>query len=205
MTFLSEDQKQRLRSRIEDVEKQTSGELVTVIARQSDPYPYVPLLWASVIALSLPPVMGVAGLYFDLTTVSIIQLSSFLVLSILFRWPPLKMRLIPKPTKLRRAARSAREQFLEQGLHHTRDRNGLLIYVSVGERYVEILADKGINDRVDQAQWDAIVADFVQAVKAGEIAEGFEKAVAACGAILAEHFPANPGDKNELPDHLIEL
>ena len=205
MTFLNEEQKQRLRAQIEEVEKQTSGELVTVIARQSDPYPYVPLLWASVIALSLPPLTGIAGLELDLTVVSVIQLSSFLLLSLLFQWPPLKMRLIPKGTKLRRAARSAREQFLEQGLHHTRDRNGLMIYVSVGERYVEILADKGINEKVDQSQWDGIVADFVQAVKQGRTAQGFEQAVAACGAILAEHFPAAPGDKNELPDHLIEL
>lgn len=205
MTFLNEEQKQRLRAQIEEVEKQTSGELVTVIARQSDPYPYVPLLWASVIALSLLPLMGLAGLRFELTTVSIIQLGGFLVLSTLFRWPPLKMRLIPKQTKLRRAARSAREQFLEQGLHHTRDRSGVLIYVSVGERYVEILADKGINEKVDQSQWDGIVADFIQAVKKGRTAEGFEQAVAACGAVLAEHFPAAPGDKNELPDHLVEL
>lgn len=205
MTFLNEEQKKRLRAQIEDVEKQTSGELVTVIARQSDPYPYVPLLWASVVALSLPPLVGIAGLQIDLTMVSIVQLSSFLLLSFLFQWPPLKMRLIPKRTKLRRAARSAREQFLEQGLHHTRERSGLLIYVSVGERYVEILADKGINEKVDQSQWDAIVADFVQAVKQGRTAEGFEQAIAACGAILAEHFPAAPGDRNELPDHLIEL
>ena len=205
MTFLNETEKERLRARIEEAEKQTSGELVTVIAGQSDPYAYIPLLWASVVALSVLPLAGLANLQLDLSAISILQLATFLVLAFAFRWPPLKMRLIPKAVKLRRAARSAREQFLEQGLHHTENRSGVLIFVSVAERYVEILADKGINDRVDQAQWDAIVADFVKAVKAGEIAQGFEKAVAACGALLAEHFPAKPGDKNELPDHLIEI
>lgn len=205
MALLNEEEKQRLRAKIGAVEKETSAELVTVIARQSDPYPYVPLLWASVIALSLPPLIGLAGLRLEMTTVSIIQLSGFFVLSLLFRWPPLKMRLIPKATKLRRAARSAREQFLEQGLHHTEGRSGVLIYVSMGEHYVEILADKGISDKVSQDQWDAIVADFVKAMKQGQVAAGFEQAVAACGAILAEHFPAGPGDRNELPDHLIEI
>lgn len=205
MAMLSAEEKQRLRSKIETAEKMTSGELVTVIARQSDPYPYVPLLWASVVALSLLPLIGLMNLKLELATISIIQLSSFLVLSLLFRWRPLKMRMIPKATKLRRAARSAREQFLEQGLHHTEGRSGVLIYVSMGEHYVEILADKGINDKVDQSLWDAVVADFVKAMKQGRTADGFEQAVAACGAILAEHFPAAPGDQNELPDHLIEI
>ncbi len=205
MTFLNEEQKQRLRTHIEEVEKRTSGELVTVIARQSDPYVYIPLLWASMLALCLLPITGLADLRLDVSSLSILQLASFLILAFVFHWPPLKMRLIPKKVKLRRAARSAREQFLEQGLHHTRDRNGLLIFVSVAEHYVEILADQAINEKVDQAEWDAIIADFVAAVKRGEIATGFEQAVNACGDLLAKHFPAGPEGRNELPDHLIEI
>jgi putative membrane protein len=107
--------------------------------------------------------------------------------------------------RLRRAARTAREQFLAQGVHNTQDRCGILIFVSVGEHYVEILADRAINEKVEQAEWDAIVADFVQAVKKGEVAAGFEQAVAACGKLLETNFPATPGDRNELPDHLIEI
>lgn len=205
MAFLTNDEKRRLRERIEAAERQTSGELVTVIARESDPYPYIPLLWASLIALSLPPFIVLAGLWLDLATVSAIQLAAFLVLSLLFRWRPLKMRLIPKATKLRRAARTAREQFLAQGVHNTSDRCGVLIFVSVAEHYVEILADRAINAKVAQEDWDAIVAGFVAAVKQGRVAEGFEQAVDACGALLAQHFPAAPGERNELPDHLIEI
>jgi len=205
MAFLSDDEKRRLRQRIEAAERQTRGELVTVIARESDPYPYIPLLWASLVALSLPPVVVAAGLWIDLATVSLVQLAVFLVLALLFRWRPLKMRVVPKTVKLRRAARSAREQFLAQGIHNTTDRCGVLIYVSVGEHYVEILADQAINARVDQAEWDAIVTAFVASVKKGEVAAGFEQAVDACGALLAKHFPAAPGERNELPDHLIEL
>jgi len=205
MTFLTEEEKRRLRERIEAAERRTSGELVTVIARASDPYPFIPLLWASVVALSLPPLISLAGWWVDLPTVSLIQLTAFLILSLLFRWPPLKMRLIPKRTKLRRAARAAREQFLAKGVHHTKERSGVLIFVSVAEHYVEILADQAINAKVAQEDWDAIVAAFVQAVKRGEVAVGFEQAVDACGTLLATHFPAAPGERNELPDHLIEL
>jgi putative membrane protein len=205
MAFLNDDEKQRLRQRIEAAERQTLGELVTVIARESDPYPYIPLLWASLVALSLPPIVVAAGLWIDLATVSLVQLAVFLALSLLFRWRPLKMRLVPRATKLRRAARSAREQFLAQGVHNTSDRSGVLIFVSVAEHYVEILADQAINAKVAQAEWDAIIAGFVTAVKRGEVAAGFEQAVDACGALLAQHFPAAPDERNELPDHLIEI
>lgn len=205
MAFLSDDEKRRLRQRIEAAERQTRGELVTVIARESDPYPYIPLLWASLVALSLPPIVVAAGLWVDLATVSLIQLAVFLALALLFRWRPVKMRLIPKATKLRRATRGAREQFLAQGVHNTTDRCGVLLYVSVGEHYVEILADRAINAKVPQAEWDAIVERFVASVKRGEVAAGFEQAVDACGTLLAKHFPAAPGERNELPDHLIEL
>jgi putative membrane protein len=205
MAFLTDDEKRRLRQRIEAAERRTSGELVTVIARESDPYPYIPLLWASLVALSLPPIVVAAGLWIDLATVSLVQLAVFLALSLLFRWRPLKMRLVPRATKLRRAARSAREQFLAQGVHNTSDRSGVLIFVSVAEHYVEILADQAINAKVAQAEWDAIIAVFVMTVKQGRVAEGFEQAVDACGALLAQHFPAAPGERNELPDHLIEI
>jgi putative membrane protein len=81
----------------------------------------------------------------------------------------------------------------------------VLIFVSVAEHYVEILADQAINAKVAQAEWDAIIAVFVMTVKQGRVAEGFEQAVDACGALLAQHFPAAPGERNELPDHLIEI
>lgn len=205
MAFLSNDEKRRLRQRIEAAERQTRGELVTVVARESDAYLYIPLLWASLVALSIPPVVVLADLWIDLATVSLIQLAAFLVLALLFRWRPVKLRLVPKATKLQRAGRAAREQFLARGVHNTSDRCGVLIYVSVGEHYVEILADRAISAKVTQAEWDAIVAAFVASVKKGEIAAGFEQAVDACGALLARHFPAAPGERNELPDHLIEL
>lgn len=209
MAFLSEADKQRLQAQIKDMEQKTSGELVTVIARESDPYPYIPLLWAGLISLAVPPVVLALQLAWPLTLVSIVQLALFLLLAVALRAPAVKMHFIPAKVKQRRAARTAREQFFDLGLHHTEGRSGVLIFVSVGERYVEILADKGINEKVMQERWDAIVADFVAAVKAKRVAEGFEQAVAACGAILTENFPPKPGgdpdSRNELPDHLIEI
>ena len=79
----------------------------------------------------------------------------------------------PTAVKRRRAGRLAREQFFAQGLHLTRARTGVLIFVSVAEHYVEIIADQGIDALVPPGTWDKAVADFVGQVRAGHIAEGF--------------------------------
>ena len=205
MTFLSEADKQRITEAIREAEMKTSGELVTVIAHAADAYLYIPMLWASLAALTLPAVIWLLPVNLPFPLLYSFQLATFLGLALLFRWPPLKMRLIPKAVKRRRAGRLAWEQFFAQNLHLTRQRTGVLLFVSVAEHYVEILADKGINDKVKQDAWDDIVADFIKRVKAKQVAEGFLSAINACGKLLAESFPRPEGDIDELPNRLIEI
>jgi putative membrane protein len=77
--------------------------------------------------------------------------------------------------------------------------------VSVAEHYVEIIADEGLNALVPPGTWDKAVADFVQRVRAGRIAEGFLAAIEVVGTRLAEHFPGAADDRDELPNRLIEI
>ena len=203
--FLSHTDKHEIAEAIRSVELRTQGELVTVIARQSDQYLYIPTLWATLIALALPGIIEMLAVPDLMRHAYAIQFGSFLLLAVLFRWPPITMRLIPKAVKQQRAHRVAVEQFYRQNLHHTEGRTGVLLFVSVAEHYVEIIADKGINEVVSTAQWDGIVQAFIQRVKAKQVKAGFTESIHAVGAILAQHFPAAPGDRNELPNHLIEL
>jgi putative membrane protein len=205
VAFLSEADKRRIAEAIRKVEATTSGELVTVIARAADHYLYIPLLWASVIALAAPGVIWYAKPDVQFVVLYSAQLATFLGLALLFRWTPLKMRLIPRWVKHRRASRLAQEQFFAQGLYLTRERTGVLLFASVAERYVEVIADRGINDKVKADAWKEIVAEFVKRVKNREIAEGFLVAIGACGQLLAEHFPRPEDDRNELPNRLIEI
>ena len=149
--------------------------------------------------------MRFAGVFIGIGAHEQAEIIAFLVLSLLFRWQPLTMKIIPKTVKRQRAHRLALEQFFRQNLHHTEQRTGLLLFVSVAERYVEIIADKGINDQVAQDQWSAIVAGFIAKVTDDQVCEGFLQAIEACGEILSQHFPIEAGDKNELPDHLVLL
>ena len=216
--FVSEKDARRISDAIREVEAKTTGELVTVIARAADEYYFIPMLWATLIAFLIP-----GSLYFLPLTARIfgledgwggqasfwmpytIQMAVFIVLSLLFRWRPLRMRLIPGFVKRRRARRLAYEQFVMQGVHLTRQRTGILFFVSVAEHYVEIIADEGVASKVDNALWQGVVDEFVRRVRAGQVVEGFLFAIEECGKQLAEHFPAGAGNVNELPDHLVRL
>lgn len=205
MAFLSEQDKKRLSDAIRLAETKTSGELVTVITRASDEYLYIPLLWASLVALLLPGIFILFRIDYGITTIYEIQVISFLVLVALFYFSPVKMWLIPKDVKHRRANRLAHTQFYIQNVHNTAHKNGILLFVSVAERHVEIIADKGINDVVDPGAWDRIIREFVKFVKRDQITDGFLYAIEACGNILAKHYPSTKNNIEELPNRLIEI
>ena len=205
MTFLTESDKQRLRAVIHDAESKTSGEIVTVIAPTSGSYYYYPTLWAALAAIVSPLLLAWLSLSYAPLGIVELQLLVFALLTLLLRRPFIKMYLVPRSVQRDYCARRAREQFLAQNMHTTRERTGVLLYVSVAERHVELLADAGIHARVPEGTWNTIVDGLTAEVKAGRIGEGFVAAVQAIGGHLATHFPRPVDDRNELPDRLIEL
>jgi putative membrane protein len=80
-----------------------------------------------------------------------------------------------------------------------------LLFVSLAERYAEVIADEGIATCVDQSAWDGIVDVLVTHAHKGNVADGFVVAAELSGALLATHFPKTDDDTNELDDHLVEL
>lgn len=106
---------------------------------------------------------------------------------------------------LRRSA-TARERavamFGKLRVWDTEHNNGVLIYLLVAERAIEIVADRGLASRVDAAAWQRITATMQAAFQAGQFEPGLNQAVDAVGALLVRHFPLAPGDANanELPD-----
>ena len=81
----------------------------------------------------------------------------------------------------------------------------MLLFVSLAERYAEIVADAGINQRVDQAAWNDVVAMLTDHARRGDLADGFVAAVESVGSLLQQHFPVGDEDLNELDDHVVEL
>jgi len=204
MGLLNNDERQQVTDAIAAVERDTDAELVTVLAERADDYAYIPLLWAGLIALLLPSALLFFTAAIPVTSFVLAQWGVFVVLALLFRVPAVTTRLVPKGVRHWRASNLARRQFLEQNLHHTRDATGMLIFVSEAERYVEIIADQGISQHVDDHEWQAIVAAFTARVRADDTLTGFVDCIRACGDKLRVAVPATH-ERNELPNRLVVL
>ncbi len=204
MTLLTAEQQQQVSSAIADVEKHTDAEMVTVLARRADDYHYIPTLWAAIVALISPAIISLTPLWLSDREMLVVQWVVFIALALFLRIPPLMVRLIPKSVRYWRASNLARRQFLENNLHHTQGDTGVLIFVSEAERYVEILADRGISQHVSDEQWQIIVNSFTAKVKESRTLEGFLECIEASGSLLKQYAPATH-DKNELPNRLIIL
>ncbi len=206
MIKFSEQDKARITAAICAAEEKTSGEFVTVVARYSDHYIFLPLLWGAMIALLLPGIFMLFSVPLSWVHTYQIQLAVFIALTALFLFvPELHLLLVPRRVKHSRASRLAKAQFYQQGVHMTKHHSGVLFFVSLAERYVEIVADRGIHEKIGEARWQEIVQLFVTHMQKGEVAEGFVVAIGACGTAMAEHYPREADDVNELSDGLIEI
>jgi putative membrane protein len=204
MSFISAKDAERISAAITKSERNTSGEVVAVVADHSSRYQHIPFMWAALLALIIPwPLIHFT--WMQVQWIFLIQLLVFLGLLALAWHPKVRMALVPRSVLNANTKRRASEQFLAQNLHTTTGRTGVLIFVSVAEQRVEIIADSGIDARVEKGTWQKIVDDFTADIGAGRQVEGFERAIARTGEHLAKHFPPGAIDPNELPDHLIVL
>ena len=119
----------------------------------------------------------------------------------MFSWMPLRLPLVPRAVQRARAHRAALEQFVVRRVAHTKNRSGVLIFVSLAEHYARIIADDGIAEKVPSSEWQAAIDALMNHMRGGHIAEGFRTAIERCGAALAAHAPPD-GSANELPDRL---
>ena len=175
-----------------------------MLARKSDDYRFVPLLWAALAGLLVPfPLIWLTRL--PALHIQLIALAAFIVLALALSHPAVKLRAVPGTLKRHAAHQAAVEQFLARNLHVTAERTGVLVFASLAERYAEVIADQGIASKVAPAVWDEAVAALIAEAKAGRVAEGILRAIDRVGAVLAEHFPPRPDDRDELPDHLVEI
>jgi putative membrane protein len=203
MAFLSAADEARILAAVRAAEARSGAEFVTVIARAADSYLLAPALAASAAALLLPGVVWLSGWLTEFVWLYALQLAAFLLL--LAALAPCGARLTPRAAREAAARRLAHEQFLDLGLATTEGRNGVLLFVSAAERYVEILADRAADRAAPPGFWDETVAAFTAEVRAGRTADGFVAAIGRIGDLLEQAFPRAAGDVNELPDRLVRF
>ncbi|MFV0799529.1 TPM domain-containing protein [Brucella sp. MAB-22] len=209
-TLIGAEDHARIAEAIRKAEAETSGEIYAVLARSSDDYFFAAgfvatcgILIASVIAAFLAH-----WYWFDirLPMFGLAVLAAFLTaMLVLWFFPAIRMLLVPRRIRYKRAHLNALQQFLARNVHITEHRTGILLFVSMAEHYAEVIADAGIHARVEQDEWNAIVATLIHHASRAQVAEGFVLAIGQAGVLLEKHFPAGPDNINELDDHLIEL
>ena len=121
------------------------------------------------------------------------QLAIFLAAFAVLSRPALRLRLTPRRLRRSNAHRAALEQFVIRGVTRCAARNGVLIYVSLAERYARVVADDGAAKAIGQSEWKAIVDKLTGQMTNPGPAEALAEAATRCGDLLAAHFPAAAG------------
>lgn len=198
---VSEQDRSRIATAIRAAEARTSGEIVCVLARTSTDATALPVVLAALVALALPWLL-VALTEMSVHRILLLQVAVFFLLAVVLCLPRVRVALLPRAARRHLAHRAAMEQFTIRGMARKKERTGILIFVSLAERYARIIADEGIAGRVPQSEWQSAVDALVAHTRDGRIAEGFIAAIEACGNVLAAHFPRTEMSRDELPDRI---
>jgi putative membrane protein len=198
---ISKEDRDRIANAIRSAEARTSGEIVCVLARTSTHATAFPVILAALVALATPWAL-MAFTAMTVQGILSVQVVVFLLLLMLLCLPSLRVALMPRKMRRVIAHRMAMEQFISRGIAGNKNRAGILIFVSLAERYARIIADDEIAARVPQAAWQGAVDALITHMRDGRIADGFIAAVDACGDELERHFPRVAGSHSELPDRI---
>lgn len=185
---LTHEERRRIEDARKEIEQRTAAHLEVVVIPTSDRYALYPLVWGQFGALVIVGIVSAFRPGLGIRASILIQVPAIIVLALLADWLPVRTALVPKRIKQSHAREFARREFAAQVVHAS-NRNRVLFFVSLSERYVEIIADRGIHSLVPEGTWDQIVADFLANVRGGRVADGVVTAIRACGAILEQHHP----------------
>jgi len=198
--LLTEAEAATVAEHVAQAERGTAGEIVVVLAERSDGYER-----HRTAASFTATLLAALALYtFVPSLPELWVLCAEAPIMLLFWWlsglAVVTRVLVPGPAQHAAVRARAEQSFIEQGVTETRDRSGVLLFLSEAEHRVELLADRGIHERVGAEVWQTLVNDVVAAIRGGHAAGGIASAVDAIGARLAQHFPPAPDDTNELPN-----
>ncbi len=218
--LLTEEESSRVAQAVAAAEKETGGEIATAIIAESDDYGFRELVFAIIVgvvvwtvALGFPaPLEAVLNRLFwawEPWVLAALQgvmgmlagLLAYLVAQI----PAVDRLIVPKAVMREAVTRRARRHFVDSGTYDTIDNTGILIFISLLERRVELIADRGIHQQVDPGTWEPIVSALSRGIHEGRTAEALVEAVHACGEVLKGRVEPRAENTNELANRPEEL
>ncbi len=210
----SEEDLQRIKAAVKHAEENISGEIVPVFVERSGDYSianYKGSLIGAALAFIFMIILdryilddAVNTLYYDPVFILFVVIFGGVLGAAVPHFLEIVKRFLISQRYLDVVTHQRAETvFLEEEVFNTRQRTGIMIFVSFFEHEVIVMADRGISGVVEQKHWDKIVADLVVHIRNGKIVDGLEAGIKSCGELLLEKgFVKTADDVNELRDDL---
>ncbi len=206
----SEEEKKRIKNTVKKVEDTTSGEIVTYFVKKSDNYYEASYIAASIsgvvaiIFLNILSQLWLLPFEFNMLTYGLIIVAFMLFTFLSVQFVPfLKRAIISEKRETQMVLKRATEAFITEEVFNTKDRTGILIFISEFEHNVEVMADSGINSKVEQTAWNNVVQIIIDGIKNNKTTDGIVAAIEECGKLLVDSGFVNSLDnKNELTNEI---
>lgn len=203
MKRFDEKFKTRLYDTIADIENNSLVEVVMIIRARAARYSDMPLLWGIAFAVTgFSLVMFLPSPFHDLMIFGVPLLSFLTGYALVSFLDPLRRLFIPRKRLLRNVELLGRATFQKGGIHHTSQKTGVLIFVSLFEREVLVLPDRGAETSMPPEEWETIQTGFKACFEQPELTNALLKCLEDCKPIFANYIPPVENDINELPDNL---
>ena len=216
----TEENLKKIQDAVSTAEKNTDGEIALAITPSCSNYGFWELIFAVVMGLitsaCLLPFSSkiktlIDSIYWDMNDyhftfwIMMIVFVSILFFYLIANIPFVDRLIIPKRAKKRAVYNKAIKTFVHSGVYKTKSNTGILLFFSVLERKIQIVADSGIASKISQKTWKDLANSLVEGFKSKNPTDTIVKAIEECGQILAKEFPAQNENPNELPDGLVIL
>jgi putative membrane protein len=202
--FFTPEEKERLKAITREVESRTIGEIVVMVVDRSDPYVEAEVLGGVLLGSLLSLILTLLFFHSSIWSYVPLSLLFFFPCRLLFKRIEASRKLLIGIRRKEEAVRLRAERaFFEKGLYKTRKNTGVLFFLSLFERKIRVLADRGIYEKMDQETLNRFADQVSSGIKEGRACEALTQALQGIGALLSRHFPVTPDDTNELPDDVI--
>ena len=206
----SDKEKEQIKRAVEELEEVSSGEIVTYFAYKSSNYDSAKWSNALLFMASATFMLTIMAYMWWLPNgIGTFETSGFILLCGILGYmlagllPAYRLFIVGSENAYQKVRLRAMEAFLNEEVFNTRDRTGILFYISELEHQVIVLGDSGINAKVDQKDWDNVVNLILDGIKNKQITDGLVKAINACKNLLIENdFHVRSDDTNELGDDI---
>jgi putative membrane protein len=202
--FFKREELERITKTIHEVESHTIGEVAVMVVDSSDHYIEAEILGGIFLASLLSLVMTTLNFHSSIWVYISLSFMLFFPSKYLFdKIPVLKTAFMGVKRKETAVMQRAERAFYEKGLYKTKKNTGVLFFLSLLERKVWILADKGIYEKINQETLNKFAKSVSQGIRDGRACDALCEAIRELGELLSNHFPVTPDDTDELSDEVM--